>query len=198
MQLHNMTHVVELLQYFELDLLRYVIHTNGKRPIVWQDLFDMNVQGIPSTVILDIWKDWIMEDSLYKATDANYDVLFSACWYLDHLNEDWWSFYTCNPRNMPNLTATQQSHILGGHTSMWGERVDSTDFYERVWPRSSATAEVLWSGSPKVITTDLSYNHVQARLDQFRCYMLQQFNVPISPISPGHCESHGPLISKVQ
>jgi hexosaminidase len=194
MDLHNMTKVIELLQYFELDLLSYVIHSNGKRPIIWQDLFDMQIQGIPSNVILDIWKEWIMESSLYTATNANYDVIFSACWYLDHLNEDWWSFYTCNPRNMANLTSMQQSHVLGGHTSMWGESVDSTDFFVRVWPRSSATAEVLWSGSP--INSLSHHSHVQARLEQFRCHMLRLVNVPISPITPGHCEAHGPTDSK--
>jgi hexosaminidase len=188
-----MTKTVEVLQYFEMNLLEYVLNVTKKRPIVWQDLFDMDVKGIPSNVIFDVWKDWI-PGSVYKTTAANYDILFSACWYLDHLNENWWSFYTCNPRNMPNLTFAQQSRILGGHTSMWGESVDSTNFYERVWPRSSATAEVLWSGSPRNISTELSSDHVQARLARFRCYMLAQFNVPISPIFPCHCQAHGPLL----
>jgi hexosaminidase len=193
MKLHNMTNEIEVLQYFELDLLNHIVDTYGRRSIVWQDLFDSGVQGLPSSVILDIWKDWIMESSLFNATFANYDVLFSACWYLDHLNEEWWSFYTCNPRNFANLTLLQKSRILGGHTSMWGERVDSTNFFERVWPRSSATAEVLWSGSPLNISTDLSNTHVQARMDRFRCYMIQQFDIPVSPISPGHCQAHGPI-----
>ena len=193
MQSHNMTKTVEVLQFFEMNLISYVLNVSKKRPIVWQDLFDMGVKGIPSTVIFDVWKEWIIEESVFATTAANYDILFSACWYLDHLNENWWSFYTCNPRNIPNLTSAQQGHILGGHTSMWGESVDSTNFYERVWPRSSATAEVLWSGSPKHIPTDLPSDRIQTRLNRFRCFMLEQFNVPISPISPGHCQSDGPL-----
>ena len=193
MVLHNVTHELDLLQLFELDLLDQVIHKYRKRPIVWQDLFDSGVQGISKYTILDIWKDWIMEGSLYNATNATYDVVFSACWYLDHLSLDWWSFYTCNPRNFANLSASQQSHVLGGHSSMWGESVDVTNFFERVWPRSSATAEVLWSGSPKNISMDISYSHVQRRLAQFRCYMVQQFRISVSPIAPGHCQSHGPI-----
>jgi hexosaminidase len=194
MALHNMTSDLEILQFFELDLLNEVIQTNNKRPIVWQDLFDSGVQGLPSSTILDIWKEWIMEESLFNATNATFDVVFSACWYLDHLNQDWWSFYTCNPRNFANLSAIQQDHILGGHTSMWGETVDTSNFFERVWPRSSATAEVLWSGSPRTVPKDLSYVHVLERLARFRCYMIQQFSVPISPIAPGHCQSHGPIV----
>jgi hypothetical protein len=57
MRLHNMTREVELLQYFELDLLDRVVQTYRKRPIVWQDVFDSGLQGIPDTTILDIWKD---------------------------------------------------------------------------------------------------------------------------------------------
>ena len=183
-----------------MNLINYVLNVSKKRPLVWQDLFDMGVNGIPSTVIFDVWKNWIMESSVFATTAANYDVLLSACWYLDHLNENWWSFYSCNPRNMPNLTTAQQNHILGGHSSMWGESVDGTNFFERVWPRSSATAEVLWAGNSKHIAAELSVDNVQSRLNRFRCYMLEQFDVPISPISPGHCQSHGPILgqSKVQ
>jgi hexosaminidase len=195
MALHNMTNEIEILQFFAVDLLNHVIQSDGKRPIVWQDLFDSGVQGLPNNTIIDIWKEWIMEESLFNATNATFDVVFSACWYLDHLNQDWWAFYTCNPRNLANLSAVQQAHIFGGHTSMWGESVDISNFFERVWPRSSAAAEVLWSGSPKTFTKDLSYVHVQERLARFRCYMIQQFGVSVSPIAPGHCQSHGPIVS---
>lgn len=192
MQLHNMTTELELLEYFEVNLLATVISKLHKRPIVWQDLFDSGVD-LPETTILDVWKEWIMQESLSKATGAGYDVVFSACWYLDHLNEDWWLFYICNPRGFANLTAVQQAHILGGHSSMWGERVDSTDFFQRVWPRTSATAEALWSASPNN-HSDLSYSLVQGRLERFRCWMVQQYDIPASPIMPGYC-GHGPIVS---
>lgn len=184
MQAHNITTELELLQYFELDLVSTVIDALGKRPVVWQDLFDSGVE-LPPTVILDVWKDWTASGTMFNATAASYDVVFSACWYLDHLNEDWWSFYECNPRGY-NLSAVQQARVLGGHASMWGERVDETDFFERVWPRTSATAEILWSGSPQNMT-DISYSLVRGRLERFRCSMIDQFSIPASPIAPGYC-----------
>lgn len=185
MKLHNITDEVKLLENFELDLVSLVHDTFIKRPVAWQDLFDSGVE-LPPTTVLGVWKSWTMTDSVMDTTAAGYDIVFSACWYLDHLNDDWWSFYKCNPRGFSNLTVAQQSHILGGHSSMWGERVDSTDFFERVWPRTSAVAEVLWSGGPRNYS-DLSYSLLQERLSKFRCWMVQQFDIPVSPIEPGFC-----------
>lgn len=181
-----MTMEVQVLQYFELDLVNTVIRNLKKRPIIWQDPFDSGV-NLPNTVVLDVWKDWIMGDSVKRTTAAGYDIIFSACWYLDHLDEDWWKFHQCNPRGFGNINAEQQAHILGGHGSIWAEHVDSTNFFARVWPRMSAAAEVLWSGSPNVASQYL----VQARLVRFRCWMVQQYDIPASPIAPDYCSEHG-------
>jgi hexosaminidase len=186
MKEHNMTSEVEVLQYFELNLIDMIDTNLSKRAIVWQDIFDSGVE-VPLTTVLDVWKDWTMYESVYNATCAGYDIVFSACWYLDHLSQDWWAFYQCDPRSFANLTETQKSHVLGGHSSMWGERVDQTDFFERVWPRASATAEVLWAGGITNIE-DASVGMIQGRLDRFRCFMVQQFDIPASPIEPGYCD----------
>jgi hexosaminidase len=134
---HNMTNELQLLAYFETNLMDFVTGVLQKRPIVWQ--------------------------------------------YLDHLNDDWSSFYRCDPRDF-NGTSAQKELVIGGHASMWGERVDENDFFPRVWPRASATAEKLWTG-------DLSSAALTARdrLEKFRCSMCQQ-GFPASPIAPGSCE----------
>jgi hexosaminidase len=160
---------------------------------VWQDSFEAGAV-LPQSTILDVWQLWIMEQSVHNATTAGYDIVFSACWYLDHLDRDWWAFYVCDPREfilvttagIVRLTDEQRSRVLGGHSAMWGETVDATNFFERVWPRASATAEVLWAGG--VIDVETTHDEVQSRLDHFRCWMVQQFDIPAAPISPGHCE----------
>lgn len=79
---HHMTEPQELLYYFEDRHVRFV--QNYRRPIVWQDVYDEGVRLQP-IVIQDIWKDWIFDESLFNATRDGYDVIVSACWYLDHL-----------------------------------------------------------------------------------------------------------------
>ena len=192
---------VDLLAYFETKLLEIVMQMNDdnnnnnrkhKRPIVWQELFDL---GLPlsNQTIIDIWMLSNLT-TIQHATKLGFDVILSACWYLDHLDTDWWGFYQCNPRDFLNDTTssnsdTQKQRIIGGHASMWGERVDETNFMSRVWPRASAVGEKLWTGvSEKAKETS------QERLHRFRCRMVK-LGVPAQPIIPGYCGDDDQVVS---
>lgn len=43
------------------------------------------------------------------------------------------------------LTVQEQQRILGGEITIWGENLDSMTIEQRLWPRSYAIAERLWS-----------------------------------------------------
>jgi len=152
-----------------------------KRPIVWQELFDLGFDLPPQTIV-DVWKDWDVQ-AREQATKKGLHVIFSACWYLDHLADDWWKYYQCDPRAFHG-TAEQKALIVGGHASMWGERVDETNFMARVWPRASAVAEKLWTGNVTNATTT-----ALQRLQRFRCYLVRR-GIAASPVAPGTCERH--------
>jgi len=49
---HDRTQPVELLHYFEKDLLGFVQDTLGNRPIVWQDLLEAKAQSFPRIRLL--------------------------------------------------------------------------------------------------------------------------------------------------
>ena len=71
---------------------------------------------------------------------------------------------------------------------MWGERVDASNFMSRVWPRTSAMAERLWTGNTGSLedATGVVEQSAENRLDKFRCRMLQQ-GYAAGPIRPGVC-----------
>lgn len=125
---HDMTEK-ELLNYFE-SVLTDIVAACDKTPIVWQELLNEGVDLPPGTVI-DVWKGFDTK-TIQDATKRGYPVLISGCWYLDHLNNKWHDYYNCDPLNF-NGTHAQKQLIMGGHASMWGERVDATDFLMRVW-----------------------------------------------------------------
>ena len=178
MHQHNMTDEAELMAQFENFLLNHTVNHLNKQPIVWQEMFDSDYVVLPSSVIVNVWKEW--EPSSRSRATLLHRVIYSACWYLDHLDQDWRSFYRCDPRDF-NGTNQQHANIIGGHASMWGERVDGTNFMSRVWPRASAMAEKLWTGN-----VSSAFKSSFERLDQFRCSLLEQ-GVDASPIWVGSC-----------
>jgi hexosaminidase len=173
--MHNET---DLYAHFERILQSIVSETHNKTTIVWQEAFNL---GLPlrNDTIIDVWK---LSDNttVAQATARNHSVLISSCWYLDYLNRDWKDFYSCVPRNFTGTTQ-QKSRVIGGHASMWGERVDATNFMSRVWPRASAAAERLWTGSLKS-----AQETVRERIIEFRCHMVAN-GIAAEPVAPGCC-----------
>ena len=55
-------------------------------------------------------------------------------------------------RKIEPLTPEQQTMLLGGEACMWSEMVNALTIDSRIWPRTTAIAEKLWS--PEVLTSD--------------------------------------------
>ena len=66
---------------------------------------------------------------------------------------------------------------------MWGERVDATNIEARIWPRTCAVAERLWS-SPQD-TWDI--NAAMPRLVDQRCRMVWR-GLRVEPLQPDWCD----------
>lgn len=179
MKNRNMTSTVELLKYTEMNMLTYVTETLQRRPVAWQEVFDTGLQ-LPQQTVVDVWKPHY-QTTIENATRQGIAVVLSTCWYLDHLDQTVQNYYKCDPRDF-NGTQAQKDLVLGGRASMWGERVDESNFLPRVWPRAAVTAEKLWTGNSTTAKTNF-----EQRLHNFRCYM-KLHGVPASPFDPGTCE----------
>jgi hexosaminidase len=176
MKQHKMNKTVELYEYFETRLLK-IVSSLGKTPIVWQEVFNLNLT-VPKNTIVDVWKGFD-KYTIQNATLQNYRTILSGCWYLDHLGDTWKTFYLCDPRN---FTGSNKDLMIGGHASMWGESVDASNFISRVWPRASAVAERLWTGD---VSKGASAT-IDDRINNFRCRMVLQ-GFAAGPTRPGFC-----------
>jgi hexosaminidase len=189
MKEHNMTEPVELYEYFETRLLDIVSGELEKTPIVWQEVFNLNLT-ISNDTIVDVWKGFD-DKTAAQATNQSYRVILSGCWYLDHLADNWKKFYDCNPRDFNGTAVNVTANVdlmIGGHASMWGEHVDASNFMSRVWPRASAVAERLWTGNVEDVGAN---NTIFERIHKFRCRMVQQ-GVAAGPTGPGFCPHEVP------
>lgn len=178
---HGMKTTVELYEYFETRLLK-IVQDFDKAPIVWQEVFNLNLTVTPNTIV-DVWKGFDVK-TIEAAVAQNFRVVLSGCWYLDHLGQTWQDFYECDPSNFTGA----QDLMIGGHASMWGEHVDAGNFMSRVWPRASSVAEKLWTGTQASAKSTLF-----DRMTRFRCWMTQQ-GIPAEPARTGHCPHELPYV----
>ena len=61
----------------------------------------------------------------------------------------------------PEPTSDQLDMILGGEAAMWSEWVDQTNINSRIWPRTLAVAEKLWSPKSHTTNTEDLYRRVE-------------------------------------
>ncbi|HYL98796.1 MAG TPA: family 20 glycosylhydrolase, partial [Blastocatellia bacterium] len=88
---------------------------------------------------------WRGAGSLAEAAVKGYDGILSAGYYIDLL-EPAAKHYLADPIPADSkLTEEQQRHVLGGEATMWGEYVGPETIDSRIWPRTAAIAERLWS-----------------------------------------------------
>ncbi len=138
MREHGLKGTAALQAYFNQQLLR-ILDKHGKKMIGWDEIM---TPGLPKDVVVQSWRGF---DSLATGTREGYTGILSAGYYLDHMDSAA-DHYRVDPLPAGNkLTPAQAARILGGEACMWGEYVDAKNIDSRVWPRTAAIAERLWS-----------------------------------------------------
>jgi hexosaminidase len=177
MKRENLTTYPDVEQYYvrkTLDNVRQL----GTKYIIWQDPINNGVKPAPDTIV-GVWLDHYSNPN---GPRHGYKIILSAPWYLNYISygEDWTKYYTTEPTEYP-ATAPEADLIIGGEACMWGEYVDGTNLFPRMWPRASAVAERLWSAQYVNDT-----NEARIRLNEQRCRMLRR-GMPAQPLQPGYC-----------
>jgi hexosaminidase len=88
---------------------------------------------------------WRGQEALAAAARQGYDGVLSNGYYID-LMFPAAQHYVVDPIPAGStLTPEQAKHILGGEATMWSEWVSPDTIDSRIWPRTAAIAERLWS-----------------------------------------------------
>jgi len=106
----------------------------------------------------------------YRVIFTNWDSNYLDCgfghWVKDGVNwcspfKEWQKFYNAGPRRIADAAMSKaagtpegvafpgesynREQLLGGEAAMWSEQVDENNLDSRVWPRTAALAERLWT-----------------------------------------------------
>jgi hexosaminidase len=140
---HNLKDAAALQAYFNQKLLP-ILSKHGKKMIGWDEIL---TPDLPKDIMVQSWRGF---DSLAAGAKQGYSGILSAGYYLDHMDSAA-EHYRVDP--VPagsDLTPDQAKLILGGEACMWSEYIDPQTIDSRIWPRTAAIAERLWS--PRSVT----------------------------------------------
>jgi hexosaminidase len=147
MKKNNMKTTMDLQTYFNNKILT-TVKKQHKKMVGWEEILTDNISKDA------IIHSWFGKESLFKAASKGYQTILSNGYYIDLLLPasehykadplppfDEWS----EKEKQYKLTPEQEKLILGGEATMWSEIVTPVTIDSRIWPRTAAIAERLWS-----------------------------------------------------
>lgn len=127
-----------LQAYFNTRLLK-ILQKHGKKMIGWDEILQPE---LPKDVVIHSWRGTA---ALAEAAKKGYDGILSNGYYID-LIQPASQHYVSDPLPADStLTPEEAKHVLGGEATMWAEWVTPETIDSRIWPRTAAIAERLWS-----------------------------------------------------
>jgi hexosaminidase len=135
---HDLKDNPGLHAYFNIRV-NAILAQHGKKLIGWDEILHPD---LPAGSVIHSWRG---PEGIAEATKRGYATVLSNGYYID-LNHPGWEHYLNDPvpAGAP-LTAGQQKLVLGGEATMWSEWVTPETIDSRIWPRTAAIAERLWS-----------------------------------------------------
>ncbi len=139
MRKHEIKSNQELQAYFN-KRVQEIVSKHKKTMIGWDEILSPD---LPKSTVIQSWRG---QESLAGAAKQGYRGLLSHGYYLDLI---WpaWHHYAIDPMSdaATSLSPEEEQRILGGEACMWAEFVSSENIDSRIWPRTAAIAERLWS-----------------------------------------------------
>lgn len=86
------------------------------------------------------------------------------------------------------LTEEEKKKILGAEAAMWSEQADETVSESKIWPRTAALAELVWSGNRDENGNKRAGDLTQ-RIMNFREFMVAN-GISAAPLMPKYCIQH--------
>jgi hexosaminidase len=169
MKAHSIKDAASLQALFTAKV-QQIVARQKKIMVGWDEVLQPNT---PKDVVIQSWRG---QSSLADAARNGYRGVLSWGYYID-LNQSAAEHYHVDPLGdtASTLTPEQQARVLGGEATMWTDIVSHENMDNRIWPRTAAIAERLWSPQPTqdvdsmyrrlaIISQQLTYYGLRHRL----------------------------------
>lgn len=127
-----------LQAYFNRKIQK-ILEKYGKKMMGWDEILHPD---LPKDIMIHSWRGI---KYLGESAKMGYQGILSNGYYID-LCQSAEQHYKNDP--MPDslsLTSAEKARILGGEATMWAELITPENIDSRIWPRTAAIAERLWS-----------------------------------------------------
>ena len=172
-----------------------ILKKHGKKTIGWDEILQ---PGLPQDAVIQSWRG---KEGLKEAATKGYQVILSNGYYID-LSQPTWQHYANDPLPASlGLTTDQQRMVLGGEATMWAELVTPETIDSRIWPRTAAIAERLWSDASVNDVMDMyqRLETVSIRLEEVGLTHIRNRDVMLRRLAPGRdIESLAKLVAVVE
>ncbi|RBN50154.1 beta-N-acetylhexosaminidase [Flavobacterium psychrolimnae] len=144
---NNLVNNHDLQTYFNMKLIP-MLKKHNKKLMGWEEIMTENMS---KDAIIHAWRGTNEGQeaggALIKAAKSGYNTVLSNGYYID-LMLGLESHYMNDP--LPKkiiLSPEEKARVLGGEAAMWSELVTPLNIDSRIWPRTAAIAERLWSSA---------------------------------------------------
>jgi len=135
---HNLKDNAGLHAYFNRQV-NEILSRHGKKLVGWDEILHPQ---LPAGSVVHSWRG---PDGIAAATERGYPTILSNGYYIDLCHPASDHYLTDPAPSGAKLTDAQRALVLGGEATMWAEWVSPETVDSRIWPRTAAIAERLWS-----------------------------------------------------
>lgn len=128
----------ELQAMFNKRMLE-ILTRNGKKMIGWDEIFQPE---LPKDIVIHSWRG---VKYLFEGARKGYMGILSNGYYIDLIQPAEYHYLNDPAPVDSSLTPEERARILGGEVTSWAELVTPETIDSRIWPRTAAIAERLWS-----------------------------------------------------
>jgi hexosaminidase len=155
------------LQVLFTTRIQKIIASQKKIMVGWDEVLQPDT---PKDVVIQSWRG---AETLAEAARKGYRSVLSSGYYID-LNQSAAEHYAVDPLGAAaaTLTADEKALVLGGEATMWTDIVSHENMDNRIWPRTAAIAERLWSPQ-QIQDVDSMYRRLAIVLQKLGYYGLR-------------------------